>query len=503
MKNAEQILGLAELIIENSTAILFRRLAADETKDRKMVYVSPNIKRFGYAADDFLENRIMYKEIVFPGDIDRLLAELTSYEENGITEYTQTYRIVTKSGEIRWVEDRTSIWQDETSGQRYHQGIVIDIHNQKEAELKLKISEEKHRRIVESAGEGFVLMDEYFKVTECNSAFCNLLKRTRQEILGSSPFSRHDRHFWEDEPEAPAEPGAESEPSYQIFSSELIAADGTPIPVIVNGTNLRSDSDEFLGYMGFVTDMTHQKKALQLAAEVQKGLLPEKPPTIAGLDIAGRSVPCEEVGGDYFDYLYPTISQDDGLSIVVGDISGHGIDSALLMSSARACLRMRASQPGGIEEIVGELNNHLVDDVRNSGHFMTLFYLHFPADHESLQWIRAGHDPALLYDPESDSFEELKGPGIALGVLQDCGFSQQKKDTFSQNQVIAVVTDGVWEACDQHGEQFGKQRLREIIRASASRSAQVILEQIFLELEQFIGSKSPDDDISLVICKKL
>ena len=131
-------LQLAELIIENSPAVLFRRLAAENPKERRMVYVSPNIARFGYRAEDFLSGRIMFRDILYAEDFDRTLSEIASFARRNIEAYTQEYRIVTRDGEVRWVEDRTSVVEDSLTGRRYHQGIVIDIHRRKAAEEKLQ-----------------------------------------------------------------------------------------------------------------------------------------------------------------------------------------------------------------------------------------------------------------------------------------------------------------------------------------------------------------------------
>jgi PAS domain S-box-containing protein len=141
-----QALQLAELIIDNSPAILFRRLAADDPKQRKMVYVSPNVSRFGYQAEDFLNGTIMFRDIVYSGDSKRTLKEIKSFVEKNIETYTQFYRITTKSGEVRWVEDRTSIFVDTATNTCYHQGIVTDIHERKVAEDKLQIEQDKVKK---------------------------------------------------------------------------------------------------------------------------------------------------------------------------------------------------------------------------------------------------------------------------------------------------------------------------------------------------------------------
>ena len=131
-------LALAEMIIQNSPSILFRRLAADDPKQRKMVYVSPNISRFGYRAEDFLNGTIMFRDIVYQGDSDRTLQEIKELVEKERENYTQVYRIITKSGKARWVEDQTSIYVDPETDTRYHQGIVTDIHERMVAEEKLR-----------------------------------------------------------------------------------------------------------------------------------------------------------------------------------------------------------------------------------------------------------------------------------------------------------------------------------------------------------------------------
>lgn len=492
-------LQLAELIIANSPAILFRRLAADDPKQRKMVYVSPNISRFGYRAEDFLDGSIMFRDILYPGDQERTLREIQAFVKQDIETYTQFYRIITSQGEIRWVEDRTSVVEDAATGTRYHQGIVIDIHRRKEAEEKLKKSEEKYRRIVETAGEGFLLMDKSLKIVDLNSAYARIVNSSRSKLIGQKPFaadSEQFQKFWAVEQK---ETGQE----YREFECEIQLGDQRTVPVLIHANTLRSDTGELIGNMAFVTDMTAQKQALSLAGEVQRSLLPDKAPLILGLDIAGRNIQCDEVGGDYFDYLWNPELEKGEFTVVVGDITGHGVDSALLMSSARAFLRMRASQPGSITNIVTDMNQHMTEDMSATGRFMTLACLTIGKSRKSLDWIRAGHDPALLYNPVNDQFEELKGPGLALGLDKDFAYQLQHKDGLKANQLIAVGTDGIWEGSSKTGEMFGKQRFKDIIRRNASKSAETILDAVFSEHAEFTKGMKTEDDITLVIVKIL
>ena len=495
---ATQALQLAELIIENSPAILFRRLAASDPKDRKMVYVSPNIARFGYRAEDFLSGRIMFRDILYPEDFERTLQEIQSYVSRNIEAYTQVYRIVTREGEVRWIEDRTSVVEDPSTGVRFHQGIVIDIHRRKAAEEKLRRSEEKYRRIVETAGEGFLLMDKDLKVVDFNSAYAKMIGDTPEVLIGQRPFKKGAEEYRQFRS---AQDEGAANARYREFEGKIIACDGRAVPVLFHVNTLRSDTGTIIGTMAFVTDMTEQKKALSLAREVQRSLLPGEAPRIKGLDIAGRNMPCDEIGGDYFDFLWDADAVDSPFSVVVGDITGHGVDSALLMSSARAFLRMRASQSGTISDIVTDMNHHLTEDVYATGRFMTLFYLAIDGDRKGIEWVRAGHDPALVYDPDRDCFEELKGPGMALGVDQGYAYRAQRTTGLRAGQVIVVGTDGIWEGCDSNGEMFGKQRFKDVVRRNATDSAESILNTVFQELDHFTQGMKPEDDITLVVVK--
>ena len=491
-------LGMAQLIVDRSPVILFRRRAGLEPHQSSLEYISANLRQFGYAPEEFFKGEIIYPDIVYPDDMERLQKEISDAAEADLEEYTQVYRIVTKSGEIRWVEDQTSVVRDKEGTKTHNQGILIDITDRKLAEEKLQKSEEKFRRIVETAAEGFLLMDEDLKIVDVNDAYCGMLGYTREELLGKTPLD-----FATDDFRAYMLARKENilAQEYREFEGSVIAKDGRTIPILIHGNTLRDDQGAIIGNMAFVTDMTEHKKALILAGEVQKSLLPHEKPHVAGLDIAGRNVSCDEIGGDYFDFLWRHNSRKTAFSIVVGDISGHGVDSALLMTTARAFLRMRASQPGTLSEIISEMNNHLVSDVLDTGKFMTLFYLAINPEQKSLSWVRAGHDPALVYTPETGEFEELKGSGIALGVTDNFEYTANRKEGLKNGQIIAIGTDGIWEAFNTEGQMFGKNRLCEIIQKHAEASADDILSEVYDELNIFMSGTKSEDDITLVIIK--
>jgi len=366
------------------------------------------------------------------------------------------------------------------------------------AESEVRKSEEKYRRIVETAGEGFILMDGELKITDTNETLCRLIGYRREEILGRKPFAfltEEFRHYL-------VTGGKEmlSTP-YRKFEATAVARDGHQIPVLVHSNTLTDDKGAIIGNMALVTDMTEHKKSLALAAEVQKSLLPQESPTVPGLDVAGKVVTCEEIGGDYFDFLREMECPSDPFGVVVGDVTGHGLDAALIMTTARAFLRMRASQCGSIGQIITEMNRHLAQDILDTGRFMTLFYMTIDPWEKCLRWVRAGHDPAILYDPDGDVFEELKGTGMALGIDKDLQYQENLKPHLKNGQIVAIGTDGVWEAFNKHGEMYGKERFRQIIRQHARAEARYILDQAYDDLAQFTGGVKRDDDITLVVVK--
>ena len=217
--------------------------------------------------------------------------------------------------------------------------------------------------------------------------------------------------------------------------------------------------------------------------------------------MAARSRYCDETGGDYYDFFSTKEEGARKVGILIGDVSGHGISSALLMASARALFRQRSALPGSMSVVVSDVNRMLAEDVRDSGSFMTLFYLTVDMQDRCLEWVRAGHDPAVLYDPESGRFEELKGFGIALGVDEGHTYRAYKKEGLRRGQIILLATDGIWEARNAAGDQFGKEPLYRIVREYAELDAKGLLTTCLFSLEQFCEGAAAEDDATLIFLK--
>ena len=240
---------------------------------------------------------------------------------------------------------------------------------------------------------------------------------------------------------------------------------------------------------------------LTKAMEVQQNLMPNAGVVWDGLDVAGRSLFCDQTGGDYYDYFEKSDSARRTISIVAGDVSDHGLPSALLMTTARAFLRECATRPGSVSSIVGHVNRHLTHDVQASGRFMTLFYAEIDCTDRSIRWVRAGHDPALVYDPRSGEFSELAGQGgLPLGVFGEACYEEYCRE-LAAGQVLVVGTDGIWEARNREGRMFGKLLLQQVIRDNVVRPAAEIVEKVLEALKQFLFPLDIQDDATLVVVK--
>jgi sigma-B regulation protein RsbU (phosphoserine phosphatase) len=238
--------------------------------------------------------------------------------------------------------------------------------------------------------------------------------------------------------------------------------------------------------------------ALKLAEEVQRNLLPQRPPIYPGLDISGISIYCNETGGDYFDYL----EQSDGrLAVVVADAADHGIGAALHMTTARAFMISAARHCNKPAQLLGDVNRYLVKDSARTGRFVSVFFLQIDPPHKTLQWVRAGHEPAVLYDPTGDRFEILAGEGTVLGADERATYRESSLPHWVSGSVIVIGTDGIHETRNGDDELFGRRRLQELVRRNHQLPAAEIQAAIIAAVDAFRGNATQEDDVTLVVIR--
>ena len=247
-------------------------------------------------------------------------------------------------------------------------------------------------------------------------------------------------------------------------------------------------------------DRVRLRESLLVAMEVQKNLLPQEAPTVAGLDIAGHSTYCDETGGDYYDYLDVQGLTEGSAALAIGDVMGHGVAAAMLMATARGILRSRCDEPASLGELLTHMNELLVDDTGGQ-RFMTMLLVMLDGKTGEMAWASAGHDPPLVYLAKQDRFAEFDGGGIPLGLFGGQAYETEKAGPFSKGDVMVLATDGLWEAKMDDGEFYGKERLEDVIRASAGRDADAIAEAIRADHKAKCGGGSQADDITFVVAK--
>jgi sigma-B regulation protein RsbU (phosphoserine phosphatase) len=221
---------------------------------------------------------------------------------------------------------------------------------------------------------------------------------------------------------------------------------------------------------------------------------------VRGLEVAGHSSYCDETGGDYYDFLVLDKAAPHAVLVALGDVMGHGVAAALVMAGVRAVLRDRAVAAGGLADLLGRLNRFISADHQGE-RFMTMHLSVIDAKAGTMRWVSAGHDPALLFHPDTGAFEEVGEGDLPLGVLDDTEYTEQTHGPLRPGLVILIGTDGVWEMPDAMGEAFGKDRLRDVIRESAAGSAAEIAQAIRGRLAAFRGDTKQVDDVTFVIVK--
>ncbi|MCP4115896.1 MAG: SpoIIE family protein phosphatase [Desulfobacteraceae bacterium] len=266
-------------------------------------------------------------------------------------------------------------------------------------------------------------------------------------------------------------------------------------------------NDEFGAIAGYTNTMIRSLRdhirmltALKVATEVQKNMLPSKAPAYPGIDMAGTILYCQEVGGDYFDYM---ALPGNRLGIAVTDSAGHGVGAALHMTTARAFMRFAAESYQGPTVLVNDVNRHLARDSCDTGRFATLFFLEIDASNKTLKWVRAGHEPALFLDPDTGSFQVLMGEGMALGVDETMEAREYLINGWAPGAILVIFSDGLKEARNKEGEMFGGKRIRRAVKQHRNKPAARIQAMLIKEFERFTAGVPMEDDITMVIIRLL
>ena len=243
-------------------------------------------------------------------------------------------------------------------------------------------------------------------------------------------------------------------------------------------------------------DRERLEQELQLASEIQQRFQPTQAPNVPGYELQGISFPCYEIGGDYYDF----IEREDGRMIVtLGDVSGKGTAAALLMSSLHAAVHAQASSHSSLSETISAVNKYLAENIP-SNRFITLFYAELDPATGAVSFINAGHNPPLIVHAAGTT-ENLSAGGLPLGIRHDAAYSEGRTQ-LHPSDVLVIYSDGVSEAVSPQGEEFGMERLYQVVAHNLNASAAGIRDRIEAALTKWAQGTPAADDITLVIVKR-
>lgn len=239
-------------------------------------------------------------------------------------------------------------------------------------------------------------------------------------------------------------------------------------------------------------------KELELAARIQKKIIPQDVKNILGLQVANYFGPAKEIGGDYYDYY---LYNNETFSITMADVSGKGVPAAFLMALARAILRTLCTRGVEPRKDLRDLNKIIYPDI-NEDMFITIMHCKFNYETKELTYSNAGHNPIIIYNAVEDEIQLRTVKGLAIGFLEEYNYVQDKT-TLNQNDIVVLYTDGITECENEKKELFGMERLKKIIYDNRFENVEIIKNNLLKELDKFKNTREQSDDITFVILKNL
>ncbi len=240
---------------------------------------------------------------------------------------------------------------------------------------------------------------------------------------------------------------------------------------------------------------------LKNASEVQRILLPEKAPEIKGFTLHAKNLPARILSGDFYDYVSPDIGK---LGAVIADVSGKGFPAALVASTCRSALQAHAQAQASPSSVLSAVNRQIFDDIKVDM-FVSAIYLILDQATGTIRLARAGHPEPMVWRQTPAIVETLQSPGLGLGIDQGDVFDRVTKDislTLQSGDCLLVYTDGVSEAENAEGDEFGEDRIRQLLATHASEGPVAVIDAVLGAVASFCGGSAPSDDITLVALQR-
>lgn len=374
--------------------------------------------------------------------------------------------------------------------------VTRDVTSRKHADRALRDSESRLRTVFEAASDGMLTVDEEGLIESANGAVREMFGRSSGELLRQPAAGL-----------LLAE-GCGFGPPLGVVREVLgRRADGSLFPVDLVVDELVLEGRRLLA--GFLRDATARHAALasakallrtheqlRLAHEIQQRLYPKEAPVTAGFDIAGSSQPAEEAGGDYFDFVPMA---EGRLALVIGDVSGHGLGPALLMSQTRAYLRALLLQTQDAGDLLERLNAFLKEDC-GTRLFVTLFLACLDPSGRRLTYASAGHQSFLVR--ADGRVETLAATGIPLGLMSR-PFFDAPEVSLCPGDLLLMMTDGVEETLSPDGREMGRAAVLELVRSLRDRPSREIVEALRSAARAFSAGGSQEDDVTIIVARVL
>ena len=378
--------------------------------------------------------------------------------------------------------------------------IYRDITERKKSEEELRIQKAYFEKLFNSSPEAIVLHDNNDLVVDVNSEFTRLFGYTREEAIGKLI----------NELVAPEEMREESARlSHQVINGQIVekdtqrkCKDGTLIDVSILGAPILYGNKQ-MGVYAIYRDITERKRAeevrirlqeeARMARNIQQNLLPDANPRLPGYDIAGKNIPAQNVGGDYYDF----ISLDEHrLVLALGDVSGKGIAASMVMANLQATIRAQTLYDAD-PRICLEKANKLLYQSTDSKTFISLFFGVLDTRVNTLTYANAGQDLPVLFQPGHKPVP-LKTRGIALGMKDNVIF-RKKEIILQPGDRLLIYSDGITEAMNEKMEEFGEDQLVELVQRYSSLSAQELISKIISKVNKHSDNSVRNDDMTLIV----
>jgi PAS domain S-box-containing protein len=376
----------------------------------------------------------------------------------------------------------------------------------RETEQNLRENELRYRLLWENSTDGVVLMDEESVILFANPAVSQMFGYAADMLLGHSLISLIETSH-----------GASSAEGQQALWRDLLISkhqlqelsgkrnDGSCFPVEITCSEMEMHGHRMRA--AFLRDITERKHAeqelkvhqerLEAVREIQQWMFPKVAPDIDGYDIAGVSFPADAAGGDHFDYLP---MEGGRFGFVVADVAGHGLGPALLMSEARAYLRILALNRSTTGEILTRANAVLADDL-SFERYITVVMVSLEPQIKRVTFSNAGHPAALLISSSGKVKDYLKRNGLPLGIRAQSTYATSEPLRLEAGDLLFLYTDGFDEAMKEDGTFLGTERMVEVLHANRHLPACEILSELFRSVELFTGVQSQADDLTGILIK--